>query len=82
MIDDFTDVNPGEKVMMKLWNIHMHKHNFIGDIQLPIAISTFIDENIDQLRHIYRNFILHLAHLHNLKCISTGLESCFFFSNL
>jgi len=72
MIDDFTDVNAGEKVMMKLWNMHMHKNNFIGDIQLPMAITSFIDENIDKLRHIYRNFLLHVAHLHLMKCISTG----------
>ncbi len=77
MIDDFTDVNAGEKVLMKLWNIHMYKNNFIGDVQLPIAISTFIDENISQLRLIYRNFILHIAHLHNMKCISTGWSSFF-----
>ena len=26
MIDEFTDVNEGEKEVMKLWNLHMMKH--------------------------------------------------------
>lgn len=26
MIDDFTDVNEGEKELMKLWNLHVMKH--------------------------------------------------------
>lgn len=26
MIDEFTDVNPGEKELMKMWNLHVMKH--------------------------------------------------------
>jgi polycomb protein SUZ12 len=26
MIDDFTDVNEGEKELMKMWNLHVMKH--------------------------------------------------------
>ena len=26
MIDEFTDVNEGEKELMKLWNLHVLKH--------------------------------------------------------
>jgi polycomb protein SUZ12 len=26
MIDEFTDVNDGEKNLMKLWNLHVMKH--------------------------------------------------------
>lgn len=26
MIDEFTDVNEGEKELMKLWNLHVMKH--------------------------------------------------------
>ena len=26
MIDEFTDVNEGEKELMKMWNLHIMKH--------------------------------------------------------
>lgn len=29
MIDEFTDVNEGEKELMKLWNLHVMKHGYI-----------------------------------------------------
>ena len=29
MIDEFTDVNEGEKELMKLWNLHVLKHKFV-----------------------------------------------------
>ncbi len=29
MIDDFTDVNDGEKELMKMWNLHVMKHGFV-----------------------------------------------------
>lgn len=29
MIDEFTDVNEGEKEVMKLWNLHVMKHGFV-----------------------------------------------------
>lgn len=30
MIDDFTDVNEGEKELMKLWNLHVMKHGLVS----------------------------------------------------
>lgn len=29
MIDDFTDVNDGEKELMKMWNLHVMKHGYM-----------------------------------------------------
>jgi polycomb protein Su(z)12 len=29
MIDEFTDVNEGEKEVMKLWNLHGMKHGYV-----------------------------------------------------
>lgn len=29
MIDDFTDVNDGEKELMKMWNLHVMKHGYV-----------------------------------------------------
>ena len=28
MIDEFTDVNEGEKELMKMWNLHVLKHKY------------------------------------------------------
>ena len=35
MIDDFTDVNSGEKDFMKMWNLHIQHYTFVGDCQMP-----------------------------------------------
>ena len=59
MIDDFTDVNAGEKEFMKMWNNHVQKYtwvlyimwqyinfdvsSFVGDCQMPQALAMFID---------------------------------------
>ena len=43
MIDDFTDVNPGEKEFMKMWNHHVQHFTFVGDCQMPQALSMFLD---------------------------------------
>lgn len=29
-LDEFTDVNEGEKEVMKLWNLHVMKHGCVG----------------------------------------------------
>jgi polycomb protein SUZ12 len=29
MIDEFTDVNEGEKEVMKMWNLHIMKNGFV-----------------------------------------------------
>jgi len=34
MIDEFSDVNEGEKELMKLWNLHVMRHGFVDDCQL------------------------------------------------
>merc|ERR1719464_419457 len=65
MIDDFTDVNPGEKEFMKMWNHHVQHYTFVGDCQMPKALSMFIDirgQDIVQ-KNLFRNFSLHLVNL-------------------
>lgn len=37
MIDEFTDVNDGEKELMKLWNLHVMKHGLV----LPAILVSF-----------------------------------------
>ncbi|XP_058980062.1 polycomb protein Su(z)12 isoform X2 [Musca domestica] len=72
MIDEFTDVNEGEKELMKLWNLHVMKHGFVGDCQLPIACEMFIESNGYEIirKNIYRNFILHMSSLYDYGLIS------------
>lgn len=42
MIDEFTDVNEGEKELMKMWNLHTMKYGFVGDCQIPLACTMFV----------------------------------------
>lgn len=72
MIDEFTDVNEGEKELMKLWNLHVMKHGYVGDCQLPLACEMFLDTNGQEIirRNIYRNFILHMCSLFDYGLVS------------
>ncbi|CAD7006131.1 unnamed protein product [Ceratitis capitata] len=65
MIDEFSDVNEGEKELMKLWNLHVMKHGYVGDCQLPLACEMFLDTNGYEIirKNLYRNFILHMCSL-------------------
>lgn len=36
MIDDFTDVNEGEKELMKMWNLHVMKHGW-GEVYFGLV---------------------------------------------
>ncbi|XP_012268132.1 polycomb protein suz12-B isoform X2 [Athalia rosae] len=46
MIDDFTDVNEGEKELMKMWNLHVMKHGYVGDCQIPLACQMFLETKV------------------------------------
>ncbi|XP_050441495.1 polycomb protein suz12-B [Adelges cooleyi] len=72
MIDEFTDVNDGEKEIMKMWNLHVMKEGFVGDCQISLALSMFVElKGKDILRkNLYRNFMLHLCNLCDLRLIS------------
>jgi len=65
MIDDFTDVNPGEKEFMKMWNHHVQHYTFVGDCQMPQALSMFLDSRGQDViqKNLFRNFCLHLVNL-------------------
>ena len=32
MIDEFTDVNEGEKELMKMWNLHVMRHGYAHSV--------------------------------------------------
>ncbi|XP_064602892.1 polycomb protein suz12-like isoform X2 [Liolophura sinensis] len=71
MIDDFSDVNEGEKELMKLWNVHVMKHNYISDCQLPVACKEFVAEHGPSIiqRKLCKNFLLHLVNLFDFSLI-------------
>ncbi|XP_017472140.1 PREDICTED: polycomb protein Su(z)12 isoform X1 [Rhagoletis zephyria] len=72
MIDEFSDVNEGEKELMKLWNLHVMKHGYVGDCQLPLACEMFLDSNGHEVirKNLYRNFILHMCSLFDYGLVS------------
>lgn len=62
-INDFTDVNEGEKQMLNLWSSHVMKHNYIANKQLLSACETFVDLHGSNIinRKLYRNCLLHFS---------------------
>lgn len=74
LLEDFTDVNEGEKEMLKMWNLHVMKHNFVGDSMMPLACEMFVDSRGDEIlsKNLYRNFLLHLTNLHDFGMLSAG----------
>lgn len=72
MIDEFTDVNEGEKELMKMWNLHVMKYGYVGDCQIPLACDMFLGKKGRELlqKNLYRNFILHLCSLFDYGLIS------------
>ncbi|XP_014666006.1 PREDICTED: polycomb protein suz12-B-like [Priapulus caudatus] len=47
MIDEFSDVNEGEKELTKLWNLHILKHQYIANCRssaVSARVSLFIEE--------------------------------------
>ncbi|KAH8335263.1 hypothetical protein KR074_001086 [Drosophila pseudoananassae] len=72
MIDEFSDVNEGEKELMKLWNLHVMRHGFVGDCQLPLACEMFLEAKGHEIvrKNLYRNFILHMCSLFDYGLIA------------
>ncbi|XP_076272438.1 polycomb protein Su(z)12 isoform X1 [Rhynchophorus ferrugineus] len=72
MIDEFTDVNEGEKELMKMWNLHVMKYGYVGDCQIPLACQMFVQQKGEELllKNLYRNFVLHLTSLFDFGLIS------------
>lgn len=66
-LQDFTDVNAGEKEIMRLWNLHIMRKNYIADQQIVQACEDFINETTAYLveNNLCKNFLLHLANLND-----------------
>ncbi|XP_022918148.1 polycomb protein Su(z)12 [Onthophagus taurus] len=72
MIDEFTDVNEGEKELMKMWNLHVMKYGFVGDCQIPLACHMFVQHKGKELlmKNLYRNFVVHMCSLFDFGLVS------------
>lgn len=72
-IDEFVDLNGGEKAFFKLWNTHLHENPCYGDNMLLDILDMFIDAHGVQIyrRQLYKNFMLHLSNLHSFGAISS-----------
>ncbi|XP_037834754.1 polycomb protein suz12-like isoform X2 [Kryptolebias marmoratus] len=72
-IEEFTDVNEGEKEIMKLWNLHVMRHGFIADNQMNEACLLFADNHGAAIaqQNLSRNFLLHLISMHDFNLIGT-----------
>ncbi|KAK3751064.1 hypothetical protein RRG08_044641 [Elysia crispata] len=71
MIDEFTDVNEGEKELMKMWNLHIMEKEYIGDCSVPQACFTFVEEHGQEIvrKNLCRNFLIHLVNLFDFSLI-------------
>ncbi|XP_048871647.1 polycomb protein suz12-B isoform X2 [Brienomyrus brachyistius] len=71
-IEEFMDVNEGEKEVMKLWNLHVMKHGFIADNQMNQACLLFVEKYGAQIadRNLCRNFMLHMVSMHDFNLVS------------
>ncbi|XP_077184848.1 polycomb protein SUZ12 [Paroedura picta] len=71
-IEEFSDVNEGEKEVMKLWNLHVMKHGFIADNQMNHACMLFVENYGHTIikKNLCRNFMLHLVSMHDFNLIS------------
>ncbi|KAJ1129652.1 hypothetical protein NDU88_008018 [Pleurodeles waltl] len=71
-IEEFSDVNEGEKEVMKLWNLHVMKHGFIADNQMNHASMLFVENFGLKIikKNLCKNFMLHLVSMHDFNLIS------------
>lgn len=74
-IDDFTDVNDGEKIFMKMWSIFITKFTATGDCHLPRIIDIFIELKGREIieRKLQKNFMLHLINVFDFNCITAKI---------
>lgn len=74
MLDEFSDVNEGEKEFMKIWNLHIQHYTYVGDCQMNLALKMFIEEKGRELlqKNLYRNFVLHVCNLFEFGVLGPG----------
>lgn len=74
MIDEFTDVNEGEKEILKIWNLHIMKnYKYKGDNMMRQACLDLVDMEGHTIlsKNLFRNFTLHLANLYDFGLLGS-----------
>lgn len=74
MIDEFTDVNEGEKEILKMWNLHIMKnYRYKCDSMMSKACMDFVESEGSAIisKNLSRNFTLHLANLFDFGLIGS-----------
>ena len=71
LLNEFTDVNEGEKDMMRVWNVHFLRYRFLTDATLYEACFEFVTQHADTIARLRlrNNFMLHLACLYDYEMI-------------
>eukprot|EP00117_Sycon_ciliatum_P011715 scpid39818/ scgid4987/ Polycomb protein Su(z)12; Suppressor 12 of zeste protein len=80
LLNEFTDVNNGEKAMMKLWNDYVLKERVSVDSEMPSACLSFTKLHASTIHRfdLQRNFLLHLSTLCDFGLISQEcLHQCY-----
>jgi len=75
LMDEFTDVNEGEKVMMKLWNCFMLNNPCTADAQMPLLLIKFVEEHYNEiyLLNIPVNFQLFVSSFVDFQVIKSSI---------
>lgn len=73
LIDDFVDVNAGEKDIMKLWNLHVLANHYVCETQMSAAILSFVQIYGEQIlrKNLYRNCLMHISNLSDYRLITS-----------
>ena len=73
-INDFVDLNDGEKAIMNMWNGHLQLNPISGKRMLIQCLEDFIRQHGLKIyrRNLYKNLVLHLSNLHDFRLISSS----------
>ncbi|CAF0966608.1 unnamed protein product [Brachionus calyciflorus] len=73
MLNEFQDVNEGEKGLMYLWNVHCTKFNLIANSNVYAMCELFLKENLNELvkKDLVKNCILHFVNLVDYNLIKS-----------
>ncbi|CAH1793789.1 unnamed protein product, partial [Owenia fusiformis] len=75
LIEEFSDVNEGEKEVMKMWNHHAMHNNYVGDCEMGQACVDFAEKFKEELerKKLKRNLLLHFVNLFDFGLIQPDI---------
>lgn len=69
-IDDFTDLSPAEKELMKLWSSYLMDYPIIADSHVAPVCRAFISDLAETLKPFRNNVMMHIAALREFAVIT------------